>query len=74
MREAGQQLTSFVRVSKSQACGFIALSLQVSISDAMAAQFCAPSSLPAMGSSRDRIAQLYQRSRNSAPQSQLGWR
>lgn len=47
MREAGQRLTSLVSVSASQACGFTALSLAVSISEAMIAQFAPPSSLPA---------------------------
>ena len=45
--DAGQPLTSLVRVPASQACGFTSLSLQVSISEAMAAQLVAPSSLPA---------------------------
>ena len=47
MRDAGQRLTSLVSVSASQACGFTALSLQVSISEAMIAQLAPPSSLPA---------------------------
>jgi hypothetical protein len=47
MREAGQRLTSLVSVSASQACGLTALSLAVSISEAMIALFAPPSSLPA---------------------------
>ena len=47
MRGAGQRLTSLVRVSVSQACGFTPLSLQVSMSEAMTAQLAPPSSLPA---------------------------
>ena len=46
MRDAGQRLTSLVRVSVSQAYGFTPLSLQVSISDAIVAQLEPPSSLP----------------------------
>lgn len=45
--EAGQPLTSLVSVSASQACGFTALSLQVSMSEATIAQLAPPSSLPA---------------------------
>lgn len=41
----GQRLTSFVSVSASKACGFTALSLQVSISEAIIAQLAPPSSL-----------------------------
>ena len=47
MRAAGQRLTSFVRVSASQVFGFTSLSLQLSTREAMQAQLCAPSSLPA---------------------------
>ena len=47
MRDAGQRLTSLVRMSVNQACGFTALSFAVSMSDARHAQFSAPSSLPA---------------------------
>ena len=47
MRAAGQRLTSLVSVSVSHACGFTALSLQVSTSEAMIAQLAPPSSLPA---------------------------
>lgn len=45
MRVAGQRLTRFVSVSASQVCGFAALSLQVSMSEAMIAQLAPPSSL-----------------------------
>jgi hypothetical protein len=37
MREAGQRLTSLVRVSVSQACGLMPFSLAVSMSEAMIA-------------------------------------
>ena len=47
MREAGQRLTSFVRVSVSHTCGLTALSLRVSMCDAMIAQLAPPSSVPA---------------------------
>jgi hypothetical protein len=40
--EAGQRLTSLVRTSVRQACGSTPQSLQVSISEAMQAQFSAP--------------------------------
>lgn len=43
MREAGQRLTSLVKVSVIQACGLALLSLAVSINEAMQAQFSAPS-------------------------------
>ena len=47
MREAGQRLTSLVKVSVSQACGLTSFNLQVSTSDAMIAQLAPPSSEPA---------------------------
>jgi len=47
MRASGQRLTSLLSVSVSQACGLTSLSLQVSISEAMIAQFVPPSSEPA---------------------------
>ena len=56
VREAEQRLTSSVKVSVSEACGLTALSLQGSISDAVAAQLAASSSLPA---NRAFFAQCY---------------
>src|SRR6516164_5127299 len=47
MREAGHRLTSLVSTSVKYVCGSTPLSLQVSTSEAMHAQFCAPSSWPA---------------------------
>lgn len=47
MRAAGQWLTSLVRASASQACGFTPLSFAVSIREAKTAQLLPPSSLPA---------------------------
>ena len=47
MRDAGQRLTSLVRMSVNQVCGFTPLSFAVSMSEAWQAQFSAPSSLPA---------------------------
>ena len=47
MREAGQRLTSLIRVSVNQACGLTSFNLQVSMSEAMIAQFTPPSSEPA---------------------------
>jgi hypothetical protein len=47
MREAGHRLTSLVSVSVIQASGSTALSLQVSTSEAILAQFSAPRSWPA---------------------------
>src|SRR5437868_2386343 len=48
MREAGHKFTTLVSTSAKYVCGSTALSLQVSTSEAMHAQFCAPSSSPAM--------------------------
>jgi hypothetical protein len=42
MREFGQPLTSFTSISVSQACGLTLLSLAVSMSEAMIAQFDPP--------------------------------
>ena len=47
MREAGHRLTSLVSTSVKYFWGSTPLSLQVSTSEAMHAQFCAPSSWPA---------------------------